>query len=65
MGHRLAPEYATSLDIDFSKHTDNIHRTGCQGVQPVMKDLAAEYRDQLLVLFAMSGKTTSPQPTTR
>jgi thioredoxin 1 len=47
----------TSLDIDFSKHTVTFIELGakscipCKAMQPVMKDLAAEYRDQLLVLF--------------
>jgi len=47
----------TSLDIDFSKHAVTFIELGakscipCKAMQPVMKDLAAEYRDQLLVLF--------------
>jgi thioredoxin 1 len=47
----------TSLDIDFSKHAVTFVELGakscipCKAMQTVMKDLAAEYRDQLLVVF--------------
>jgi len=47
----------TSLDIDFSKYAVTFIELGakscipCKAMQPVMKDLAAEYRDQLLVVF--------------
>lgn len=47
----------TSLDIDFSQQVVTFIELGakscipCKAMQPVMKDLAAEYRGQLLVLF--------------
>ena len=47
----------TSLDIDFSKYAVTFIELGakscipCKAMQPVMKEIAADYRDQLLVLF--------------
>jgi len=56
----------TSLEIDFSKYAVTFIELGakscdpCKAMQPVMRELAAEYRDQLLVVFYDLGEDNRP-----
>jgi thioredoxin 1 len=54
------------LDIDFSKHLITFIELGadkcipCRQMQPIMKEIAAEYPDQVLVVFYDVWKNPAP-----
>ncbi len=54
------------LDIDFSKHLVTFIELGadkcipCKAMQPIMKEIAAEYKDQVQVIFYDVWKNPEP-----